>query len=144
MMKLTSPEFADGGTIAARHAMRAVAGGDNVSIAYDWSGAPAQTRSFALALVDRSPVAHDWVHRLVVDITPQTSALPEGVSGSSAMPVGARELATTYGAIGYQGPQPPPGSGQHLYEATIYALDTTSAAAVLAFEIMRQRRATSP
>lgn len=28
--------------------------------------------------------------------------------------------------MGYGGPQPPAGSGQHPYEATIYALDVTS------------------
>jgi Raf kinase inhibitor-like YbhB/YbcL family protein len=126
VFELDSPEFAQGGAILARHAMRAVPGGENVSIGYSWSVAPAGTRSFALALVDRSPVAHDWVHWLVVDIPATATGLPEGASRTSAMPSGSRELTSGYGSIGYGGPQPPPGTGRHPYEATLYALDTTT------------------
>lgn len=39
------------------------------------------------------------------------------------MPAGARELVNSFGSVGYGGPQPPPGSGAHPYEATLYALD---------------------
>ena len=126
VFELSSPAFAEGGSIPVRHAMRAVQGGENVSIGYEWAGAPAGTRSFALALVDRSPVAHDWVHWLVVDLPASATGLPEGASGTSAMPSGSRELASAYGSTGYGGPQPPSGTGQHPYEATLYALDTTA------------------
>ena len=39
------------------------------------------------------------------------------------MPSGSRELASGYGSLGYGGPQPPPTTGEHPYEATLYALD---------------------
>ena len=145
MFELSSPEFADGGSIPARHAMRAVSGGENLSIGYAWAGAPSATRSYALALVDRSPVAHDWVHWLVVDLPATATELPEGASGTSAMPRGSRELASAYGSLGYGGPQPPPGTGQHPYEATLYALDTTMLALPVAAPTLAQfERAVGP
>lgn len=107
-----------------RFAMRTVPGGQNISIPYVWRGAPAGTRSFALTLVDTAPVAHNWVHWLVVDLPDDSSALREAASGSSAMPNGAVELRNTFGTIGYGGPQPPIGTGAHPYVATLYALDT--------------------
>jgi Raf kinase inhibitor-like YbhB/YbcL family protein len=84
---------------------------------------PAGPRSFALAMVDLHPVAHGWVHWLVVDIPGSARSLAEGASGAAGMPDGSRELAGTRGAIGYGGPQPPPGSGDHRYETTLLALD---------------------
>ena len=123
VFELSSPSYVQGGSIPVRHAMRAVPGGENRSIGYAWTHSPSGTGSFALALVDRSPVAHDWVHWLVVDIAATATALPEGASETSAMPSGSRELACGYGSLGYGGPQPPPGTGEHPYEATLYALD---------------------
>lgn len=126
MLSISSPAFEGGGIIPSEHAMSA-AGGSNISIPYEWRGAPADTKAFALALVDRAPVAKNWVHWLVVDIPPDATSLPRGASGS-AMPSGARELDNTFGFAGYGGPEPPRGTGNHPYEATIYALDVPSLA----------------
>jgi Raf kinase inhibitor-like YbhB/YbcL family protein len=126
VFSLTSPGFLADQSIPARFAMNGVPGGANVSIPYAWSDVPQATRSFALVLVDRAPIARDWVHWTVVDIPSEATGLAEGASGTSAMPLGARELANTYGSPGYGGPLPPPGSGRHPYEATIYALDVGS------------------
>ena len=81
--------------------MRALPGGQNLSIPLAWSGAPAETRSFALAIVDRSPVAHNWVHWLVVDLPATSDHLPQGASGTPAMPGGSRELNSSFGSTGY-------------------------------------------
>ena len=121
-MELTSAAFGPGAPIPARHAMRGVPGGQNISIPYAWSGASGSAKSYAIVLVDRSPVAHNWVHWMVVDIPPGVTELPDGASGTAAMH-GARELDNTFGSPGYGGPQPPQGTGQHPYEATVYALD---------------------
>ena len=118
---VTTPESV---SMPPRFAMRTVPGGQNISIPYVWRGAPAGTRSFALALVDMAPVAHSWVHWLVIGLPGASSALREGASGTSAMPLGAVELRNTFGTFGYGGPQPPIGTGAHPYVATIYALDT--------------------
>jgi hypothetical protein len=39
------------------------------------------------------------------------------------MPKGAVELQNSFGRPGYGGPQPPPGSGDHPYVFTLYALN---------------------
>lgn len=39
------------------------------------------------------------------------------------MPTGSKELTTSWKKTGYDGPQPPVGSGDHEYVATLYALD---------------------
>jgi hypothetical protein len=119
---LRSAAFADGERIPTIHALGSVSGGENVSVPLEWEGAPEGTASFVLAMVDRHPVANNWVHWLVVDIPPDVAALPTDASGS-AMPDGSREVNTTFGRPGYGGPAPPAGSGEHDYEFTLYALD---------------------
>jgi hypothetical protein len=122
MFSISSPAFETGGLIPSEYATTRVPGGANTSIPFEWRNAPAGTQSFALTLIDRAPVARDWIHRIVYDIPAMASALPAGAS-SSRLPEGAKEAANTFGSIGYGGPQPPPGTGKHPYEATIYALD---------------------
>ena len=39
---------------------------------------------------------------------------------------GTVELTGGYGSPGYGGPQPPPGTGDHVYEVTLHALDVAS------------------
>ena len=123
-MKLYSPAFSDQGVIPVHYAMPG-AGGRNLSIPYTWEGVPEGTQSLALALIDPHPVANNWIHWLVVNIPGTSTALPEGASGQS-MPEGSLELTNSFGSIGYGGPQPPAGSGEHPYVATLYALNTAS------------------
>lgn len=120
-MKLTSRSFSDRSPIPLKYAHAGVNGGRNISIPLMWSGAPRDTKSFALSMVDLHPIARQWVHWLVIDIPATVNTLAEGVSLTS-MPDGAIELKNTYGADGYGGPQPPKGSGSHDYELTLYAL----------------------
>lgn len=98
-------------------------GGRNVSLPLQWSGAPKDTKSFAVSIVDTHPVAHSWVHWLVINIPPNTNSIPEGASVQN-MPAGAVELKNSFGSVGYGGPQPPKGSGPHTYVVTVYALST--------------------
>ncbi len=123
IMNLTSSAFKDGGKIPAPYVMPG-AGGQNVSLPLSWSGAPARTKSFALSMVDPHPVARNWVHWLVIDLPPEAASLPEGASGRQ-MPKGALELKNSFGELGYGGPQPPRGSGDHPYVITLYALSAS-------------------
>ncbi|HEY3317998.1 MAG TPA: YbhB/YbcL family Raf kinase inhibitor-like protein [Coriobacteriia bacterium] len=125
MFELTSPAFGENQRIPDVYAA-GKAGGENRSIPYTWSGAPSGTRSFVLAIVDHAPVASDWVHWVVLDIPKETTSLPDGASRTSAMPAGSRELDNTGGTHGYGGPAPPPGTGDHPYVATVYALSVPS------------------
>lgn len=120
-MELTSPAFKDGGKIPIPYAM-VPAGGKNLSFPLAWKNAPPGTKSFALSIVDPHPVAQNWVHWFVVNIPPATASLPEGASRKN-MPAGSAELKNSFGDIGYGGPQPPKGSGEHPYVVTLYALN---------------------
>lgn len=122
-MFVQSSAYDDGGVIPPRFATRDVAGGENASIPVRWEDEPANTRSFVLTMIDHHPVAHEWLHWLVIDIPSVTHELPEGASRTPAMPAGALELGNTRGRAGYGGFQPPVGTGPHDYEITVYALD---------------------
>lgn len=137
-LRVSSTGFSPGAAMPVRYAKETVADGRNVSPALQWTGAPASVASFALVMVDRHPIADNWVHWMVVDIPATTTALQENASGA-LMPIGARELANTFGETGYGGPSPPPGSGPHSYEITVYGLsvnklDLPDAASLEAFE----------
>ncbi len=120
-MQITSSAFSDGGKIPLKYVMPG-AGGQNRSMPLSWTGAPAGAQSFALAMVDPHPIARNWVHWLVINLPKDAAGLPEGASGKD-MPPGAMELKNSFGALGYGGPQPPPGSGDHPYVFTLYALN---------------------
>ncbi len=136
-MEITSSAFTDKGTIPIKYVMPG-AGGKNVSLPLSWSNVPAGTKSLALSIVDPHPVANNWVHWLVINIPPETKGLSEGASRNS-MPAGAVELKNSFGEIGYGGPQPPKGSGDHPYVVTLYALsvpklDITGQTSLAAFK----------
>jgi Raf kinase inhibitor-like YbhB/YbcL family protein len=73
-------------------------------------------------MIDPHPVAQNWVHWFVINIPAVTTSLAEGAS-KKQMPPGAMELRNSFGEIGYGGPQPPKGSGEHPYVITLYALN---------------------
>jgi Raf kinase inhibitor-like YbhB/YbcL family protein len=119
-MQLSSAAFQDGGRIPIQYVMPG-AGGKNVSVQLGWTNPPAETKSFALSIVDPHPVAKNWAHWLVINIPAQTTSLWEGAS-KKTMPPGAVELKNSFGDVGYGGPQPPSGTGEHPYVVTLYAL----------------------
>ncbi|MBB4196915.1 kinase inhibitor [Rhodoblastus sphagnicola] len=120
-LELKSPDIAPGATIADKFVFKGFGcAGGNLSPALDWSGAPEGTQSFALLVHDPdAPTggAGFW-HWVAVDIPANVHALPQG----AAVPAGAREIATDFGAPGYGGPCPPKGDKPHHYNFTIYAL----------------------
>jgi Raf kinase inhibitor-like YbhB/YbcL family protein len=50
------------------------------------------------------------------------TSIEEGASRNK-MPLGSLELKNSFGDIGYGGPQPPKGTGDHPYVVTMYALN---------------------
>jgi Raf kinase inhibitor-like YbhB/YbcL family protein len=109
MFRLRSAAFDVSQEMAQKYGKKA----QNVSPPLDWEGAPEGTASFALSFVDVHPVARNYVHWLVSDISPQLSSLPEGAASS---------LSAWTELKPYVGPFPP--SGTHDYEFTLYALST--------------------
>ncbi len=121
-MNITSSAFQDGKNIPTQYAYFGVDGGKNISLPFQWSGAPGNTKSFALSIVDPHPVAKNWVHWFIINIPAAATEIAENASGKN-IPDGAKELFNTYGTIGYGGPEPPKGSGKHPYVVTLYALN---------------------
>jgi Raf kinase inhibitor-like YbhB/YbcL family protein len=118
-MVVTSKAFKNGERIPAEYANKGIDGGNNISIPLEWDNIPEGTGSFALSMIDIS--ANNWVHWMVVNIPSSVKEIPVGAS-AVAMPSGSEELDNTFGFKGYGGPQPPAGSGDHIYVTTLYAL----------------------
>lgn len=118
--------YNDKAPIPIKHAHRSVVGGKNVSPGFMWRDPPINTKSFALSIVDPHPVAKNWVHWFIINIPFRERKLVEGASRTNSLPAGAKELMNSYSELGYGGPAPPQGSGQHPYVATLYALNVES------------------
>jgi Raf kinase inhibitor-like YbhB/YbcL family protein len=124
-LTLSSTDVAEGAMMADQFILNGFGCmGGNVSPQLSWSGAPAGTQSFALTMYDPdAPTGSGWWHWLVVDIPANSTGLPQGwgQSGTSQLQ-GGRQTRTDFGAPGYGGPCPPPGTPHH-YVFTLYALD---------------------
>lgn len=120
---LSSKDIAEGEVIDMQHVFTGC-GGENISPALSWEGAPEGTKSYAVTVYDPdAPTGSGWWHWVAFNIPANVTALPQGASGS-AMPEGAVEGRTDYGSYGYGGPCPPEGHGDHRYIFTVHALDT--------------------
>ena len=119
-MELKSSAFKDGERIPDIYVMKEI-GGENISLPFEWTNAPAETKSFAFSMIDPHPVANNWVHWLAINIHKSSTGIAEGASARN-MTVGTVEFKNSYGKNGYGGPQPPAGSGDHPYVCTVYAL----------------------
>jgi len=121
-LTLTSPDFDAGGEIPPMHTCE----DSDVSPALTWTGAPSETRSFALIVDD--PDAPDpaapkmvYVHWVLYNIPVSATGLPRG-STTATLPEGTREGVNDWKRTGYGGPCPP--IGRHRYFFKLYALDT--------------------
>jgi Raf kinase inhibitor-like YbhB/YbcL family protein len=124
-LTLTSSDLVEGGHIADAQVFNEFGcKGGNISPALAWSGAPAETKSFALLMYDPdAPTGSGWWHWVVYNIPAGTSSLPAGAGNphKNLLPSGALQGRTDYGTHGYGGPCPPPGK-PHRYFLRLYAL----------------------
>lgn len=98
--------------------------GGNASPQLAWSGAPEGTKSFAVTVYDPdAPTGPGWWHWTVVNIPTTTGELASGISGT--LKDGSLELTNDYGAAGFGGACPPPGT-VHRYIFTVHALGVES------------------
>lgn len=111
---VTSPAFAEGSTIPRKF----TADGENVSPPLEWSGAPKQTRSFALICEDPDAPAGTFRHWAVANIPADRTGIAE-----SARPQQHDCARNDFGHASYDGPAPPRGHGLHHYHFKVAALD---------------------
>lgn len=116
-MTLKSSAFAPGAAIPAKH----TCDGADLSPPLFWSGAPANTRSFALIADDPDAPAGTWVHWVLWNIPASANSLQEGIGRSPTRADGIRQGVTDFRRAGYGGPCPP--SGTHRYFFRLAALD---------------------
>ena len=126
---LQSADIKPGATIASEQTFNGFGcTGQNISPALDWSGAPKETKSFAILVHDPDAPTGGagWWHWIVYDIPATTTKLPKGAgkADGSALPAGAVSGLTDFGSVGYGGPCPPEGDKPHRYIFTVYALKT--------------------
>ncbi|WP_165069672.1 YbhB/YbcL family Raf kinase inhibitor-like protein [Marisediminicola senii] len=124
---LSSPDVDAGAALPtwARSGI-AGAGGDDVSPALHWEGAPEGTRSFALTVYDPdAPTGSGFWHWAVYNIPAGTTSLPRdaGNPGSAGLPDGASVLPNELRLERFLGAAPPAGHGEHRYFFTLTALD---------------------
>lgn len=99
--------------------------GGNQSPELAWTGAPPNTKSFAVLTLDTTAIFWHWG---MYNISAYADGLPQN-AGTKKSKYGSEVLndwAIYYGNSnrGYDGPCPPPGK-PHRYVFTLYALDTT-------------------
>jgi Raf kinase inhibitor-like YbhB/YbcL family protein len=115
---LTSEAFGNDETIPALYACD----GENVSPPLAWSGAPAETKAYALIMDDPDAPGGTFTHWVLFDLPAEMRALATGVKTSGRPPVGGAQGGNDADGSGYTGPCPPPGDPHH-YRFTLYALD---------------------
>jgi len=108
---LTSPAFADHGTIPPRF----TCDGRNVSPPLAWNGAPGGDR-LLLVLSDPDAPGGPFIH-WVLALPPGTTEIAEG-----PVPGGSAQGRNDFGHVRYDGPCPPRGDPAHHYVFTLFAV----------------------
>jgi Raf kinase inhibitor-like YbhB/YbcL family protein len=124
-IQITSSAFTQGQPIPKKYTGE----GPDVSPQLAWTGAPQNTKEFALICDDPdAPTAEPWVHWVIYKIPASATGLPEGVPQAEHPkdPAGALQGTNSWPKgenTGYRGPMPPVGHGVHHYHFKLYALD---------------------
>jgi Raf kinase inhibitor-like YbhB/YbcL family protein len=117
---LASSAFQNDGTIPRAY----TCDGANGSPPLEWRSPPARTAAFALIVEDPDAPGGPFIHWVLYDLPGGTTSLPGSVpkDGTLSQLSGARQGRTSFGAVGYGGPCPPPGPAHH-YHLRLHALD---------------------
>lgn len=119
---LRSSAFKEGESIPAVH----TCDDKNTSPALQWSGAPAQTQSFALLMEDSDGIGKTpWIHWVLFNLPPTIQDLPQGLPAWKILMNGEKNGRNDFATLGYAGPCAP--EGEHHYLFRLYALDNVLA-----------------
>ncbi|MBG9388916.1 YbhB/YbcL family Raf kinase inhibitor-like protein [Caenimonas aquaedulcis] len=125
---LTSPDVKAGAMMDRKFEFNGFGcAGENKSPALKWTGAPKDTKSFAVTMYDPdAPTGSGWWHWSVVNIPAATTELPAnaGAAGGANLPKGATQVKSDYGSAAWGGACPPEGDKPHRYVFTVFALKT--------------------
>jgi Raf kinase inhibitor-like YbhB/YbcL family protein len=123
---LSSPDIKAGGTMPKSFEFNGFGcAGDNKSPALQWSGAPKNTKAFAVTMYDPdAPTGSGWWHWMAINIPADVTSLAAnaGAVGGANLPAGATHARIDFGVAGWGGTCPPQGDKPHRYIFTVYAL----------------------
>ena len=128
---VTSSTVTDGAALGAAQmsGIFGVPGGKDVSPQLSWSGAPEDTKSYAVTIYDPdAPTGSGFWHWAVANIPAAATSLPEGAGDDtgSGLPEGAFQLPNDARLARFVGAAPPAGHGPHRYVIVVHALDVES------------------
>jgi Raf kinase inhibitor-like YbhB/YbcL family protein len=141
-MTLDSQDIRAGDVIPPLHVYTRC-GGRNVSPQLSWTAPPATARSLVLTMIDMDVKPALWSHWIIVGLPPVAATMARGFKDLAA---GSHAVVSNFGEARYDGPCPPPGSGVHRYQFTIWAMPTANVAIrpdAKAAALMRRLLATS-
>jgi Raf kinase inhibitor-like YbhB/YbcL family protein len=118
-LEIKSSAFQNGAKIPARYTCDSL----NLSPSLSWTGAPAETKSFALILEDPDAPSGTFIHWVIFNIPKEKNGLGENVPKKELLADGTAQGKNGAGRTGYTGPCPPPGK-PHRYLFELYCLDT--------------------
>lgn len=121
-IRVSSQSIREGAPIDRRHVFTGC-GGKNELPQLSWSGAPKETKSYAITCFDPdAPTGSGYWHWLAFNIPASVTSLEAG-AGKDDSAGGGEGGYSDFGINSYGGPCPPKGHGDHHYTFTVYALD---------------------
>lgn len=124
-LKVSSSSIKEGGVITNAQVFNGFGcSGDNVSPDLQWTGAPKDTKFFAVTVYDPdAPTGSGWWHWVIFNIPADVTSLDSKAGNErGTLPKGAIQSRTDFGKPGYGGPCPPAGDKPHKYTFRVIAL----------------------
>jgi Raf kinase inhibitor-like YbhB/YbcL family protein len=116
-LTLVSPAIPPGGQIPPQY----TCDGTDLSPPLAWSGVPEGARSLVLVVEDPDAPSGIFRHWAAFDIPANSQGLEAGYSAKRPA-AGFHEARNDFGKVGYSGPCPPQGHGNHHYHFRLLAV----------------------
>ncbi|BDA77374.1 kinase inhibitor [Leptospira kobayashii] len=143
-IKLTSNAIKEGSNLTNAQVFNGFGcSGENISPDLNWSGAPKETKAFAVTVYDPdAPTGSGFWHWVVFNIPADATGLASKAGNEKGtLPPGSIQSRTDFGKPGFGGACPPAGDKPHRYIFKVYALkdkiplDSEASGALVGFYI---------